>query len=104
MSQEDIAAALTMNPLVRALTDLLDDLGDWTGTPTDLLTTLQSRQIPNLPANTKHLTQQLNATPLTVFGIHYATHRRNDERLIQLAVTDGKKNLSPLAVSSVTNS
>jgi putative DNA primase/helicase len=103
LSQEDIATALTLNPLVRALTDLLDDLGDWTGTATDLLTTLQSRQIPNLPANTKHLTQQLNATPLTVFGIQHTTDRKTNERRIKLTMTDALQNLSCSTNSSVMN-
>jgi energy-coupling factor transporter ATP-binding protein EcfA2 len=102
LSQEDIATALTLNPLVRALTELLDDTGSWTGTATNLMTTLQDRKTPNLPANPKVLSEQLHATPLTVFGIHLETHRMNDERLIKLAVTHSDFSASLLSDSCVT--
>jgi putative DNA primase/helicase len=102
MTQEDVATALTLNPLVKALTALLDDLGSWTGTATNLYNTLENRKTPNLPANPKVLSEQLHATPLTVYGIHLETHRLNDERVIKLAVTHSDFSASLLADSCVT--
>jgi hypothetical protein len=101
LSQEDIATALTLNPLVKALTDLLDDLGDWTGTATNLMTTLQTRNTPNLPANPKVLSEQLHATPLTVFGINLETERDMNERRIKLTMTHSNPSASYLAASCV---
>jgi hypothetical protein len=66
------------------------------------MTTLQDRKTPNLPANPKVLSEQLHATPLTVFGIHLETHRMNDERLIKLAVTHSDFSASLLSDSCVT--
>jgi hypothetical protein len=103
LSIEDVNAALHATPLVRALTGLLAELGEWTGTPTALLTLLKERGASGLPTTARILSEVLNSTPLAVFGIRYATSRKNDERRISLAVTQGSFSASPLANSSVTS-
>jgi hypothetical protein len=102
LSLEEINAALHTTPLVRALTGLLAEWGEWTGTATALLALLKERGASGLPATARVLSEQLNSTPLAVFGISYTTNRKNDERRIRLAVTQGTFSASPLANSSVT--
>jgi hypothetical protein len=99
LSLEEINAALHTTPLVRALTGLLAEWGEWTGTPTELVAAL--RGSPGVPTNTKALTQSLNTTPLAVFGIHYTVNRKMDRRRITLSMTDASKNLSCLTRTSV---
>ena len=104
LSREDVNAALSSSPLIAALTNSLTELPDWTGTPTDLLAALTAEGATGLPANARSLAQQLNATPLALYGINYSTERRMDARLIHLAMTHALKFASCLAKSCVMDS
>ena len=103
LSQADVAAALSASPLVQALTNLLDDTGDWTGTATNLFTALQTRKTPNLPSNPKVLSEQPSSTPLAVFGIHLESDRTMNKRRIKMTMTHSNSSASYSADSCVIN-
>jgi hypothetical protein len=69
LTPEEINRAVAFSPLVDALQDLLETRPEWTGTATQLLTVLRKHKVPNLPSTPKGISQQLNVTPLALFGI-----------------------------------
>lgn len=104
LSRHDVNAALAANPLVTALSDLLAEIGEWTGNATDLLAALNAQGSQDLPANPKALTAALQETPLALYGIHYSARREKTMRRTSLRVTDALKNASPNTRKFVTNS
>ncbi len=86
MTAEDVSRALAANPLVESIHELLESHPQWTGTPTDLHHVLGAAGAP-IPATPKSLSVALNATPLAVFGIAYASWKGHRSRLIRLSRT-----------------
>ncbi len=84
MANEDISRALAANPLVESIHELLQSHPDWIGTPTDLHHALASAGAA-IPATPKSLSEALNATPFTVFGISYTAWKGHRSRLIKLS-------------------
>jgi hypothetical protein len=66
-------------------------------------TALQTRKTPSLPANPKVLSEQLNSTPLAVFGIHLESDRTINKRRIKMTMTHSNSSASYLADSYVMN-
>jgi energy-coupling factor transporter ATP-binding protein EcfA2 len=84
LTPEQINHALAANPIVDAIAALLESQPEWSGTATALLEKFQAMEIENLPANARNLSQQLNATPLSLFGIELERKQTHNEYLIGL--------------------
>jgi putative DNA primase/helicase len=87
LTLDDVNSALSADPLIRALTALLETDGVWTGTATELQTILETNAIPDLPATPKGLSQRLHSTPLAIFGIHLGHRIAGGNRLLRLSMT-----------------
>jgi hypothetical protein len=84
LTPEQINHALAANPIVDAIAALLESQPEWSGTATALLEKFQDMEIENLPANARNLSHQLNATPLSLFGIELERKQTHNEYLIGL--------------------
>jgi putative DNA primase/helicase len=88
ITQDEINIALAASPLVDAIQELLETRQEWTGTPTELHNTVRARGMSSLPATPRVLSEQLNSTAFTLFGItHESWKTTNGERRIRVAQT-----------------
>jgi hypothetical protein len=87
LTQDEIKIALAASPLVDAIQDLLETRSEWTGTATQLHNALKARGMSALPANPQMLSQQLNSTALSLFGIVHENSKSHGERWIRVAHT-----------------
>jgi hypothetical protein len=81
LTTEQTNTALAANPLIDALHQLLQANNEWTGTPTQLQKALSFDGRP------QHLSEQLNALPLSIFGIQLESWRSHRTRQIRLTTT-----------------
>ncbi len=81
LTTEQTDTALAANPLIDALHQLLSENNEWTGTPTQLQNALSFDGRP------QHLSEQLNALPLSIFGIQLESWRSHRTRQIRLTTT-----------------
>ncbi len=83
LTAEQTNTALAANPLIDALHQLLEANNEWTGTPTQLQKALSFNGRP------QHLSEQLNALPLSIFGIQLDSWQSHRTRQIRLTTTPG---------------
>jgi hypothetical protein len=83
LTPQQINRALSANPLVDAVDGLLQTQSEWTGTASDLLKNLRTIGF-SAATDARHLSVQLNATPLALFGIALEKSSTHDKHLIHL--------------------
>lgn len=82
LTPEQINRALAANPLVDALEALLEHQSAWSGTASDLLDSLRVVGYAGIAGDARHLSEQLNSTPLSLFGLVVERSSSHDEHLI----------------------
>jgi hypothetical protein len=87
LTVDQIDHALSANPLTDAVAALLEPKNEWTGTATELLAALAHVGYPRMASTPRTLSEQLNVTPLKIFGIDMEKHRDADQRWIRLTQT-----------------
>jgi len=87
LTTEQISRALAANSLIDALSVLLQTQPDWTGTATELLNSLKTLGFSAVAGGPRHLSEQLNSTHLTSFGITLERTITGNHRLIHLTRT-----------------
>ena len=87
LTKDQIDHALSANPLTDAVAALLEPKKEWTGTATELLAALAQVGYPRMASTPRALSEQLNVTPLKIFGIDMEKHRDADQRWIRLTQT-----------------
>src|ERR1051326_6973143 len=81
LTTEQINSAVAADPLIGAVQTLLESSHEWTGTATELARILDVAITP------QHLSEQLNALPLALFGLTFASWMGHRQRRIRLAQT-----------------
>ena len=84
LTTEQINRALAASPLVDVLNILLQTQPTWTGTSSELLKTFQTLGFPTIADNARHLSEQLDSSHLTLFGITVEHSNTGNDRLIHL--------------------
>jgi len=96
-TENQIEAALRPDPIAKALAALVAEQGEWRGTHTELLSVLDQRGVPDLPADARSLSLRLNRSGLSIFGINLEPIRTGAARRIHVTQTsDSSVTLSPV--------
>ena len=83
--------SLDPDPLEPHLETILGDQATWQGTATDLLKTLQSANVPNLPQTPKGLSQRLNQMDPTVIEPLLLRLKTGERRIRLTRIKDASK-------------
>jgi hypothetical protein len=87
LTPDQINHALAASPLTDAVATLLESKKEWSGTATDLLAALDKVGYPRLASTPRSLSEQLNTTPLALFGIRMEKEHTGHDRQIHLTQT-----------------
>ena len=68
-TRQEFLAALVRDPLAIAVADFIRESSAWSGNAAELLTILESREVPGLPATPKALSERLHRASLHTLGI-----------------------------------
>jgi hypothetical protein len=69
ITEEQMKAALTTDAFAQDLAAFVHEAGTWEGTPTELLSILQSRGAADLPATAARLSRKIHISALRAHGV-----------------------------------
>ncbi len=87
ISEHTMRATLTPDSLAREVAAFAYEKQHWEGTATELLETLKTAHVTDLPAIPAHLTRRLHQAPLSTLGVTLDIWRSHGNRKLRVTLT-----------------